>query len=316
MTENLKSISLFVAVYEERSFTAAAKRENATQSGVSQSIRKLEERLKVSLFSRVRGRISVTPAADAYYQRCIEVLRAHAEASTTAARFSKGLSGEIRIGLIPVTTRAVLTPALRRFTELHSNVNVSVVEGYSRMLTQQVRAGDFDFAIVPAPMRSIAGLKIQPFLSTTEALVSGPTSAQKQFSRVRLIDQKRLKIALPAQSNTRRATLDSYFAANGVTFDRVIELDAMMGTLDYVSNTDWVTILPAIMIAAELKLRPFVVNPIVDPPLSLDLVAIEPARKVMTPPARAFFDILSEEAARVNADSEACLWLTPARSAR
>ena len=32
---SLRDISIFVAAYEERSFTAAAERENATQSGVS-----------------------------------------------------------------------------------------------------------------------------------------------------------------------------------------------------------------------------------------------------------------------------------------
>jgi hypothetical protein len=61
------------------------------------------------------------------------------------------------------------------------------------------------------------------------------------------------------------------------------------------------------MIAAELKHPRFVVNPIADPALSLDLVAIEPARKVMTPAARAFFEIFAQEAARVNADSERTL---------
>ncbi len=43
MSESLRDFHLFVAVYEERSFTAAAAREHATQSGVSQHVRKLED---------------------------------------------------------------------------------------------------------------------------------------------------------------------------------------------------------------------------------------------------------------------------------
>ena len=45
MSESLRDFHLFVAVYEERSFTAAAAREHATQSGVSQHVRKLEDSL-------------------------------------------------------------------------------------------------------------------------------------------------------------------------------------------------------------------------------------------------------------------------------
>ncbi|HIC67388.1 MAG TPA: LysR family transcriptional regulator, partial [Paracoccus sp.] len=44
---SLRDISIFVAAYEERSFTAAAERENATQSGVSQHMRNLEYMLGV-----------------------------------------------------------------------------------------------------------------------------------------------------------------------------------------------------------------------------------------------------------------------------
>jgi hypothetical protein len=43
MRQTLRGIQLFVAAYEELSFTLAANRENATQSGVSQHVGDLEE---------------------------------------------------------------------------------------------------------------------------------------------------------------------------------------------------------------------------------------------------------------------------------
>ena len=52
----LQDIRLFVAAYEEKSFTAAATRENSTQSGVSHHIRQLETLLNVKLFVREKGR--------------------------------------------------------------------------------------------------------------------------------------------------------------------------------------------------------------------------------------------------------------------
>jgi LysR family transcriptional regulator, nitrogen assimilation regulatory protein len=64
MSESLRDMRLFVAVYEERSFTAAAAREKSTQPGVSQHIRKLEDRLGVKLFAR-EGAVLPTPAGDA-----------------------------------------------------------------------------------------------------------------------------------------------------------------------------------------------------------------------------------------------------------
>ena len=78
---SFRDIRLFVAAYEERSFTAAARREHATQSGVSQHIRKLEDGLRVKLFVRDKGRVVPTPAGDSYYRHCIELLKPHAKAT-------------------------------------------------------------------------------------------------------------------------------------------------------------------------------------------------------------------------------------------
>ena len=60
----------------------------------------------------------------------------------------------------------------------------------------------------------------------------------------------------------------------------------MLGTLDFVARTDWVSILPALMMATEARSRIFSVNPIVAPEFSLDLVLIEPSRRPMTPARR------------------------------
>src|SRR5262245_894894 len=186
---SLTDIRLFVAACEERSFTAAAEREHATQSGVSQHIAKLERRLGVALFTRERGGIAPTPAGEAYYTRCLDVLRAFEAAGASVAGMAGELVGEIRIGLMPTMTRSALAPALAQFATTHPHVVVKVMEAYSGVLTREVRAGAFDFAIVPA-FAGGAGLEVRPFLTTPETLVSaktgGPTRRLRHLEPVRL----------------------------------------------------------------------------------------------------------------------------------
>jgi len=85
-----------------------------------------------------------------------------------------------------------------------------------------------------------------------------------------------------------------------VRLERLLELDAMLGTLDFVARTDWVAILPALMTGIETRARLFCVNPIVSPPFSLDLVLIEPSRRPMAPGAQAFLQMLEDESHRIN----------------
>ena len=121
MSESLRDIRIFVAAYEERSFTAAAIREHATQSGVSQHIRKLEEGFRVKLFSRAKGQVAPTPAADAYYGRCIQILR-NIESGSDAIKSFAGVSGDVFVGPMPTMTRATLAPSIQRVVSEHPNI--------------------------------------------------------------------------------------------------------------------------------------------------------------------------------------------------
>jgi LysR family transcriptional regulator, nitrogen assimilation regulatory protein len=302
MPGSLRDISLFVAVYEARSFTAAASRENATQSGVSQHVRKLEESLDVRLFTRDKGIVAPTPAGDTYYQHCIEVLRAHEAARRSVSGYAKGFEGEIVVGLMPTMTRCVLAPVLAGFVAANPNVSVRVVEGYSAALTQHVLAGELDFAIVPA-FAGAPGLRSRLFLRTPEVLVAAPSTARTHLAGVKLATAGPLKLVVPAPSNTRRKTIETYCGANGIRIEQMIELDSMMATLDMVQRSDWVTILPGIMMAIDAPGRDgpgLIVNPLTDPDLTLDLVQIEPSRRPMSGIAQAFLDALEAESQKLN----------------
>lgn len=300
MTESLRQIRLFVAAYEEGSFTAAANRENATQSGVSQHIHKLEAHFGAELFSRETGAIRPTPAGDLYYRYCIEILRVHQASRNEMKRFGSGLSGEVIVGLMPTMTRSVLGPALATFVAENPNGQVRIVEGFSAVLTERVRAGEYAFAVVPA-FQGAPGLNTRLFHSTPEVLVSRRTSGRAHMAPICLRDLGPLDLLLPSQPNTRRRTLDTYLASNGVRVRQVLEIDSMFGALDLVANTDWVSIFPGIMMASDIDRDLFTINLIVEPQLILDLVLIEPMRQPMGPAADTFLRLLEDETARIGA---------------
>ena len=300
MIASLHDIRIFVAAFEERSFTAAAARVNGTQSGVSQHIRKLEEQHRVELFKRGKGRVELTPAGNAFYQSCLDVLRAHDAATKSLQSFAGGLNGEISVGLMPTMTRFVLAPALARFTSENPNCGLHVIEGYSGTLTKQVQSGELDFAIVPG-MAELSGVRVRPYLRTPEVLVASRKFTDRQsLEPVAPAELGRLRLVVPSRANTRRLSIERYFLSNNVGIDRILELDAMFGTLDLISRSDWVAVLPGILMATEDELPQFVINPLTSPKLLLDLVLIEPVRQSISAAASAFLELLFEEGRRLN----------------
>ena len=76
---DFRQLEQFVAVYEEGSFSRAARRANCTQPGLSVQIRNLENELGVSLFTRNRRGVEPTVAGKRLYARGLSILNAVAD---------------------------------------------------------------------------------------------------------------------------------------------------------------------------------------------------------------------------------------------
>ena len=299
---NFRQMRAFISVYEEGSFSAAAVRENATQSGLSMQIRNLEERLGVRLFERGPQGVSPTPAGRIYYARCLPILNAARTAEEEVQALAGDIYGKLRIGIIPSLSRSGLADVLVDYTQRFRNVDIHIIERSSQVVTEAVLAGELDFAVVPqhAPL---VGIESRLIARDHELLVSGESLGLVPHLPLRLADLPPLKLVLPTLLNSRRVTLDQYFHTEGVRIERVMELDGVLATFRLLAQSDWATILPLTAMIDEVRgehhaPERLVINPIVRPAILFSYMLIRPARQPLSPQARLFADALEAELAR------------------
>jgi len=296
----LRQIRAVIAVCEEGSFTRAAERENATQSGISQHVAAVERTLGVKLFERSSGAVKPTPAGLRYYKSCVEAVGALENAAEEARALSGKVTGELRIGLMPTFTRAVLAPVLDDFVPRCPEVRLHIVEGYSGLLTEMTLDEELDFAVVPA-FEGTIGLKSRLLVRDREMLISGPKRKFTPLAPLRLAECKPLKFLLPGPDNIRRRNLETYFQSHGVEVEAVLEMDAMIATLEFVARSDWVTILPSVISINDIGRGELIVNPIVAPELHAEFVVIQPTRRTLSTQARMFLQRFEQEVAYIHA---------------
>lgn len=295
----LRQIRAVIAVCEEGSFTRAAERENATQSGISQHVAAAERVLGVRLFERTPTGVKPTPAGYRYYKRCVEAVGALDQAAAETRGLAGQVTGELRIGLMPTFTRAVLAPVLEDFVPRHPEVRLHIVEGYSNLLTEMVLDDALDFAVVPA-FEGTIGLKARLLVRDREILISGPRRGLPPLSPVRLAECRPLKLVVPSPDNIRRRNLETYFQTHGVELDAMLEMDAMIATLEFVARSDWATILPSVISVNDIGRSELVVNPLIEPELHAEFVVIQPARRTLSTQARLFLDRFEREVAHIH----------------
>ncbi len=294
-------ISMFVAVYEEGSFTAAASREGLGQSGVSAHVRQLESQLGVQLFARDRT-IVPSPAGHAYYRHCVQLLRTHAAACHAVGRSrTEHASSTLRIGMIPTMTRSVFSRALRAFEAVYPGVSIQLTEGGGSVIATAVRRGMLDFGVIqrmPDDGSGTSGLRSSLFTRTPAFLISSPDSGLPHCEPVRLCDIKDLHLVLPIG---RRPLLEQYLIDNKVRVaQRLSWFESVLGAMDLVRSSRWTAVISGLFIADDLRRRRFTLNPLADPILWDELLLVEPARKALSPVAHDFIELLSKTTEEIN----------------
>lgn len=290
---SLDRLRVFVAVIEEGSFTAAAARLNATQSGISQHVAKLEQALGTKLVERGLRGASTTPAGRRLYARSIELLREISVVEQGITDLGRGATGRVTLGVMPALTRSQLGPVLRQYLSDNPNVTINVVERASSELIEEVVADRMDAALVPA-FDAPPSLRCRLIGKSREVLAARADSSAQHMRPVDVKSISPIRLILQSEGNIRRKQVLTYLRSRGVEFEALMDFDSMFGTLEYIQNSDFVTILPAVMLAQEIENKSICVRPLAEEGLVLDVMAAEPARREPSPILSQLFRLLTD----------------------
>lgn len=144
----LRSIEIFCAAVEARSFTAAAHQLGLTPAAVSRAIAQHERTLGVRLFRRTTRSVSLTDEGQAYFEPCRQALSLIEQAERELSQKQSKPRGRVRISMPTTYGHYRALPVIARFCEAHPEVEVEahvsnrnvdfVTDGYDLV----IRAGE------------------------------------------------------------------------------------------------------------------------------------------------------------------------------
>ena len=123
---SLTALQFFDAAVRHMSFTRAAADLNVTQSAVSRQIRELEAFLGQPLFHRIKQRLVMTEAGEAYAESVRDLLN-QAEAATLQVMAYNGKGGVLTVALLPTFGSRWLVPRLGDFIARHGDLQLNLV---------------------------------------------------------------------------------------------------------------------------------------------------------------------------------------------
>lgn len=290
---DLKQLEYFVRVAELGSFTRAAHALDVAQPALSRQIRQLEVELRQHLLLR-NGRGAVpTEAGKVLLAHARGILHQVARAREELGRLRGALAGRVAIGLPPSLARLLAVPLTRAFRQALPQATLSISEGLSAALLEQLQQGHLDLALLynPTPVPEVS---YTPLFEETLVLVQvrPPGLAEDPPLPIALADVARLPLIIPSRPNAIRMQVESAMAAIGVRPQIALEIDGVAAILELVADGMGHAVLSPHAVTHWVRPSALCVRPIVDPTLRTHVALATSERRPATLTQRAAAEVI------------------------
>jgi DNA-binding transcriptional LysR family regulator len=249
----LRHLEYFVAVAEERSFTAAAARLHVVQSAVSAGVKALERELGSQLLDRTPRRVDLTDAGAALLPKAQATLDAARDARDVIAEVRGGLRGTVRVGTMTSVGLLDVPGVLGEFHRRHPGVllRLSAAPSGSKGLVDALTERRLDLAFVSIPGQPPPQVQLTELARTPMVLVLPVDHPLAGRAKVLITDLADLDFIDSPIGYGNRSVADRAFEAAGVRRRVSIEITDIATATTYVRNGLGVALLPRFAIGTD-----------------------------------------------------------------
>lgn len=170
----LNEMKYIYTIYEERSFSKAAKKLYISQPALSAMVKKVEKKIGFQLFDRETIPLTITKEGK-YYIKCIENIL---EIESNMQKYFKDLekldTGNLVIGSSSFFCAFIIPKLIEKFKKKYPKVEIEVIEGNIKELKEGIENNTIDLILETAISESDENLKVY-FYKNEHILLAVPS---------------------------------------------------------------------------------------------------------------------------------------------
>ena len=290
----VRQLQIFRILAEELNFTRTAEKVHTVQSNVTAQVKALEEELGAPLFDRLGRRVTLTDAGRRF-QPFAEQALAAMEQGERAIRNGAEPSGPLRISAPESQLTYRLPAVLRTFRRRFPQVEVAFRPHPFEMLAYELETGKLDLVITMCDSPSNPAHK-SIRLHTERIFLFGDTSHPLTKRRiVKPADLAGQTLLLTETGCGYRAKFDRVLALQNIRPGNITEFSSVEAMKQCVYSGMGLALLPAIVVAREVRQSRFKALHWTGPPLDIATHVLWHKDKWVSPAMAAFLELVKAQ---------------------
>lgn len=271
-----RKLLYLVTIIEQGSLAKAAKLLAVSQPALSKSMDRLERELGIKLLERGSTGIVPTKSGELVYSHA-RLIREEMELAKTRICESEGHARVLTVGTLPSLASSVIPLAVSRWKEQHPHVLLRVVEKVQVELLLGLLRCEFDFIVGQTEFFDIFldGLKQRVLFRDRLCVFASPGHPLFLLEAPSWADLVQFPWVCPMVGWPQRTVLEKIVVSEGVNAPRqLVECGSIDFTRTLVAASDYLAMLPAHCVAAEVSERKIKALAITVPALKRDIAVI------------------------------------------
>lgn len=224
MNVSLDLYYIFYTVANCGSISAAVDVLYISQPAITFQIKKLEEQLGVSLFTRTKHGVILTDEGKVLFEYVKNAMDSIVNGENALSNLKNLDSGIIRIGASTTVCRHVVMPYLEKFHERYPNIDIQIVNNLTTNLLKELRNGNLDILFLNMPMEENKDLKIIPLCDVHDIFVGNKKYYDLTKGIINLNDLNNYPLIFQKLPSNTRTYLNNYLKANNVALKPHLEV--------------------------------------------------------------------------------------------
>jgi DNA-binding transcriptional LysR family regulator len=288
---NLKSLKIFCDIVSRRSFSRAAEDNGISQSGASQVVGQLENRLGVQLIERSKRPLSPTREGQVFYDGCRKIIARYDALEDEVRSLHEQVAGRVRVAAIYSVGLHHMSRYLQEFMSQHPKANVRLEYLHPERVLEAVESGEADIGVVSYP-RGTRTVHAEPWREEPMVLVCAPGHAFAGRDTIQLSALDGQAMVSFDPDLVIRHEIDRVFAARGVEPNVVMEFDNIETIKRAIEIDAGVALLPEPTVLREVAAGTLARGRRDDEELVRPLGIIHARGKPLAPTVKRFIELL------------------------